>query len=106
MLYVCVYSVGGSLPVTGPYLSEFVYSRYRGSFLGIYGASWISGAVVCTAIAWAILPQEDIGLSIGTVSVHSWRVFLSLCALPSFIGAIMCMVMPESPRYLLEVLIL
>ena len=37
------------------------------------------------------------------MSIHSWRVFLFLCAVPSFVGGILCIIMPEGPRYLLEV---
>ena len=95
--------VGGSLPVIGPYVSEFVEARYRGSYLGIYGGSWIVGAVFCGGVAWAILPHQSSGLHIGDIPVHIWRVFLFICAIPSLVGAILFIFMPESPRYLLEV---
>ena len=97
------YSVGGTLPLFSPYLSEFVGSKYRGPYLNFNSTSWIIGAVLCSGLAWGFLPHQDIGLSIAGMSIHSWRVFLFLCALPSFISGIFFIFMPEGPRYLLEV---
>ena len=68
--------------------------------------SWITGAVAVTAVAWALLPQEDIGLTVSGTSVHSWRVLLFICAVPAFVGGILCILMPEGPRYLIEVCLL
>ena len=69
-----------------------------------YATSWITGAVLCSGVAWAFLPQQDIGINIGSIPIHSWRVFLFMCGLPSFVSGILCIFMPESPRYLIEVI--
>ena len=98
-----LYRVGGSLPVFGPYLSEFAGSKYRGSYLNFMSTSWITGAVAVTGVAWVLLPHEDIGLTVNGTSVHSWRVFLFICAVPAFVGGVLCILMPEGPRYLIEV---
>ena len=96
-------SVGGSLPIIPMYLTEFIHSRYRGPFLGVMGSFWMFGALLCGGLAWLLLPLEISGVSIGSLEIHSWRVFLALSAIPSIIGAGMFLVLPESPRFLLEV---
>ena len=96
-------SVGGSLPIIPMYLSEFVHSSYRGPYLGAMAAFWMFGALLCGGLAWLLLPLEISGVSIGSLQMHSWRVFLALSAIPSIVGAGLFFVLPESPRFLLEV---
>ena len=86
-----------------PYASEFVYSRYRGPYLSSLSIFWMIGGLLCGGTAWVLLPINITGVSIGAVSVSSWRVFLMLSAIPSLLGAFLFIVMPESPRFLLEV---
>ena len=97
-------SVGGSLPVIMAYTSEFIQTKYRGPYLGVLSSFWMVGALLCGAFAWALLPF-DMSLSIGSYSVHSWRIYFLVSALPSLIGAVLFFIMPESPRFLLEVAI-
>ena len=96
-------SVGGSLPVVVPYTSEFIRNKYRGPYLGVLAMFWMIGRLLCGAFAWAIIPQGNIDIPLGNFTFHSWRLFIAVSALPSFIGAIMYLFLPESPRYLLEV---
>ena len=96
-------SVGGSLPVMFPYTSEFIHSQYRGPYLSILSIFWMVGGLLCAGTAWLLIPLPITGVSIGSLTLHSWRVFLMLSAIPSLLGAMLYMVMPESPRYLLEV---
>ncbi len=93
--------MAGSLPVIVPYTSEFVRNKYRGPYLGIQAMFWTAGRVICAAFAWAIIPRET--YRFGNSEVISWRVFIAISALPSFLGAIVYIFLPESPRFLLEV---
>lgn len=34
--------------------------------------------------------------------MRSWQMYLAVCALPSFIGSVSLICMPESPRFLLS----
>lgn len=95
--------VGGSLPVIFPYTSEFIRNKYRGPYLAAQSVFWMFGRLLCGSFAWAIIPRENIDLPFGNYRFHSWRLFIAVSALPSFIGAIMYFLLPESPRYLLEV---
>ena len=85
------------------YLSEFVQSNHRGPYLGAMSCFWMFGALLCGGLAWLLLPLEISGVYIGSLQIHSWRVFLALSAIPSIVGAGVFFVLPESPRFLLEV---
>lgn len=97
------FGVGGSLPVIFPYTSEFIKNQYRGPFLGVQSMFWMVGRLLCGAFAWAIIPQGSINASLGEFRFHSWRLFIAVSAIPSFIGAFLYFLLPESPRFLLEV---
>ena len=96
-------SVGGSLPVLFPYNSEFIRNKYRGPYLGVQSTFWMVGRLLCGAFAWMIIPVANIHTSFGSYQFHSWRLFLAVSALPSILGALLYFILPESPRYLLEV---
>ena len=87
----------------GTYASEFVSNTYRGPFLSIQGVFWMVGQLLCGALAWIVIPQHSIDM-LGLMTIHSWRLFIAISALPSVFSAILYYFMPESPRYLLEVL--
>ena len=45
----------------------------------------------------------DMQFDIGQSTFMSWRVFLLICALPLVVSMFGLLIMPESPRYLLQV---
>ena len=92
-------SVSGSLPVIAPYMAEFIRNKYRGPVLGISSTFWMVGRLLCGAFAWIIIPM---GL-VAPFNFHSWRLFIAISALPSLLGAAAYFLLPESPRFLLEV---
>eukprot|EP00731_Ephydatia_muelleri_P012149 Em0006g1043a len=94
--------VGGSLPVIFSYMSEMVRNKYRGPYLGVLSMHWMLGSLLCGAFAWMIVPAE-INLSLGSLQIHSWRVFIIVSSIPSILGACLYFFLPESPRFLLEV---
>jgi VNT family MFS transporter (synaptic vesicle glycoprotein 2) len=61
------------------------------------------GRLLCGAFAWMIIPVGSIHGSLGSIQFHSWRLFIAVSALPSILGALLYFILPESPRYLLEV---
>ena len=89
-------SVGGSLPVIFPYIAEFTLNKYRGTYMSLQSFFWTAGRLVCAGVAWLILPLD-------TGAFHSWRLYIFLSSLPAFCGALLYLLLPESPRYLLEV---
>jgi VNT family MFS transporter (synaptic vesicle glycoprotein 2) len=62
------------------------------------------GNLVLPLLAWAILPQEiNLNLFNQNIVLHSWNIFLLVCAVPSLLSGIIFLFMPESPRFLMTV---
>jgi len=93
--------VGGSIPVVWTYYAEFQPSARRGSALSVLASFWMVGNVTVAAMAWAIIPNEIGWTDREGFLFNSWRIFVAVSALPSFLVAIALMFMPESPRFLL-----
>lgn len=54
-----------------------------------------------SGLAWLIIPH-DIGITGPSFTYNSWRIFLLICAFPSFVVAGLLLLLPESPKYLLS----
>lgn len=52
-------------------------------------------------LAWLIIPKE-MGFTSSTFTYNSWRIFLLICAIPSFVVTGLLLLLPESPKYLLS----
>lgn len=63
------------------------------------GGSWVS-----PGLAWMVIPRSRSFFSLGSLSFQSWRMFVALCSIPSLTSAFIFTFMPESPKFLLEVL--
>jgi MFS transporter, VNT family, synaptic vesicle glycoprotein 2 len=48
-----------------------------------------------------VIPS-DIGVSTGTFVYNSWRIYLLICAVPSFVVAGLLLFLPESPKFLIS----
>ena len=92
--------MGGSGPVVWSYFAEFQPKSKRGSMLSFMAAFWTLGNLFVAGLAWLIIP-EDIGLYFQGFVYNSWRIFLVMCSLPSFIVACLLFYLPESPKFLL-----
>lgn len=94
-------ALGGAGPVIWSYFAEFQPKHKRGSMLSFMAAFWTLGNLLVASLAWLIIPT-DIGFESEAFVYNSWRIFLVICALPSFIVAILLMYLPESPKFLLS----
>ncbi|XP_043277261.1 synaptic vesicle glycoprotein 2B isoform X2 [Venturia canescens] len=94
-------ALGGSGPVIWSYFAEFQPKSKRGSMLSFMAAFWTLGNLFVAGLAWLIIPH-DIGITNLTFTYNSWRIFLLICAVPSFIVAGLLLLLPESPKYLLS----
>jgi len=93
-------ALGGSGPVIWSYFAEFQPKSKRGSMLSFMAAFWTLGNLFVAGLAWIVIPS-GIGYT-GTAFVYnSWRIFLLICAIPSFLVAIFLIFLPESPKFLL-----
>ena len=87
--------VGGSIPVTFTYASEFIPKEKRGLFLGFIAISWAFAATLTSLFALAIIPNIN-------TSVESWRIFLIPCSIPAFVGSfIFWKYVDKSPKFML-----
>ncbi|XP_050313387.1 synaptic vesicle glycoprotein 2B isoform X1 [Anthonomus grandis grandis] len=93
-------ALGGSGPVIWPYFAEFQPKSKRGSMLSFMAAFWTLGNLFVAGLAWLIIPAK-IGVTTPYFVYNSWRIFLIVMALPSFVVAILLCFLPESPKFLL-----
>lgn len=63
-------------------------------------AFWTLGNLFVAGLAWLIIPAS-IGYHSDHFVYNSWRIFLLICAFPSFIVAALLFFLPESPKFLL-----
>uniref|UniRef100_A0A6U1DND2 Major facilitator superfamily (MFS) profile domain-containing protein n=1 Tax=Tetraselmis chuii TaxID=63592 RepID=A0A6U1DND2_9CHLO len=80
--------VGGTVPTAFTYISEVVAADMRGKFVVGVAGHWMLGSIASALLGWLIIPAAG------------WRVFLAAVALPSLLGAVEALWLPESPRLL------
>ncbi|EDW30622.1 GL26881 [Drosophila persimilis] len=93
-------ALGGSGPVIWSYFAEFQPKAKRGSMLSFMAAFWTFGNLFVAGLAWLIIPT-DIGFKTPYFTYNSWRIFLLVCSLPSFLVGFLLFYLPESPKFLL-----
>ncbi|XP_055531924.1 synaptic vesicle glycoprotein 2C-like [Wyeomyia smithii] len=94
-------ALGGSGPVIWSYFAEFQPKAKRGSMLSFMAAFWTIGNLLVAGLAWLIIPTS-IGIYTPTFTFNSWRIFLMVCSIPSFIVAALLLYLPESPKFLIS----
>jgi len=94
-------ALGGSGPVIWSYFAEFQPKSKRGSMLSFMAAFWTLGNLFVAGLAWLIIPAQ-IGIKTQYFEYNSWRIFLLICAVPSFIVGVLLFLLPESPKFLLS----
>lgn len=94
-------ALGGSGPVIWSYFAEFQPKAKRGSMLSFMAAFWTIGNLLVAGLAWLIIPS-NIGFHTASFTFNSWRIFLMVCSVPSFIVAGLLLYLPESPKFLLS----
>ncbi|XP_017054944.1 synaptic vesicle glycoprotein 2B [Drosophila ficusphila] len=94
-------ALGGSGPVIWSYFAEFQPKAKRGSMLSFMAAFWTFGNLFVASLAWLIIPQT-IGFITPYFTYNSWRIFLLVCSLPSFLVGFLLFYLPESPKFLLS----
>ncbi|XP_060077805.1 synaptic vesicle glycoprotein 2C-like [Ylistrum balloti] len=94
--------VGGSIPVIFSYFTEFQPKEKRGTMISVLATFWMFGNIIAAGLAWIIVPL-DIGYFSSTFTYDSWRIFIAICTFPSLSSAALFFLMPESPKFLLNV---
>ena len=83
--------IGVSTVVAPMYISEIAPPAYRGRLAGMFQFNIVFGIVVAF-LSNALLAR---------IGDNSWRWMLGVAAIPSVIYTLMCLAIPESPRWLL-----
>uniref|UniRef100_A0A336N2T7 CSON011713 protein n=1 Tax=Culicoides sonorensis TaxID=179676 RepID=A0A336N2T7_CULSO len=94
-------ALGGSGPVIWSYFAEFQPKSRRGAMLSFMAAFWSLGNIFVAGLAWLVIPSS-IGFVTSYFVYNSWRVFLMICSLPSFLVAALLLYLPESPKFMLS----
>ncbi|MFZ0773976.1 MAG: sugar porter family MFS transporter [Candidatus Sulfotelmatobacter sp.] len=84
--------IGISTVVAPMYISEIAPPKYRGRLAGMFQFNIVFGILIAF-VSNALL---------AGVGENAWRWMLGVAAFPSFIYAVFCFVLPESPRWLLS----
>uniref|UniRef100_A0A0K8SSY1 Synaptic vesicle glycoprotein 2B n=3 Tax=Lygus hesperus TaxID=30085 RepID=A0A0K8SSY1_LYGHE len=94
-------ALGGSGPVIWSYFAEFQPKKKRGSMLSSMAAFWTLGNLFVASLAWLVIPSVH-SIRLPGFVFNSWRLFLMICSIPSFIVAVLLYFLPESPKFLLS----
>jgi len=83
--------IGISTVAAPLYISEIAPPKYRGRLAGMFQFNIVFGILI------AFLSNS----LLAGIGADAWRWMLGVAALPSFIYAVFCLALPESPRWLL-----
>ena len=83
--------IGVSTVVAPLYIAEIAPATHRGRLTGMFQFNIVFG-IVMAFLSNALL---------AGVGINAWRWMLGVAAIPSVIYAVMCLFIPESPRWLL-----
>ena len=88
--FVSGVGVGGSIPVTFSYASEFFDNNVRGKYLALVAVSWPVAAIFTSLLAWLIVddPYNIFSFELFGTHIESWRIFLLPCAVPALASSI------------------
>ncbi|MGJ5818775.1 sugar porter family MFS transporter [Paludibaculum fermentans] len=85
--------IGVSTVAAPLYISEISPPAYRGRLSGMFQFNIVFGVLVAF-VSNALIAQAG--------GVNAWRWMLGIAAFPSIVYAVMCLGLPESPRWLLS----
>src|SRR5215813_8607009 len=84
--------IGVSTVVAPMYIAEIAPPKNRGKLAGMFQFNIVFGILVAF-VSNALL---------SGIGEHAWRWMLGVAAFPSLIYALLCFILPESPRWLLS----
>jgi len=84
--------IGISTVVAPMYISEIAPAKHRGRLTGMFQFNIVFGILVAYASNWWL----------AGIGENAWRWMLGVAAFPSAVYAVLCLGLPESPRWLLS----
>ncbi|XP_019755067.2 synaptic vesicle glycoprotein 2C [Dendroctonus ponderosae] len=93
--------INGPFSAITTYLSELHCTKQRGKAQFLLGIIYSAGTLVLPVLAIYILPL-NIRINLGDIFViHSWNIYLFICAFVPLTSAIAFLFLPESPKFLM-----
>lgn len=93
---------GGPFSMVMGYLTEFHSARYKARFATWSGLLFSAATIVPAALGFIILPLH-MNVDVFGKSYNSWRIYLLICSIPSILGIVTASMLPESPKYLMQI---
>ncbi|XP_051156800.1 synaptic vesicle glycoprotein 2B-like [Leptopilina boulardi] len=94
------FTIGAPGALVFAYLGEFHSEKQRSKSICYVGFFWTISWLILPGLAWIIIPLT-FSLKVYGYIFNSWRLFLLLTGIPSFIISFIGMNYPESPKFLL-----
>ena len=89
------FATGADYPAAMALLSEFLPTKRRGRGMAYLWGSWVIGAASGFLLGYILY-------SIIGPTPYEWRIMLGSAAIPAFIGVVLRVTLPESPRWAIE----
>ncbi|KAL0124803.1 hypothetical protein PUN28_006574 [Cardiocondyla obscurior] len=93
--------IGGPGSLVYSYLGEFHAEKYRAKSICYLGFFFTLAWLILPGLAWIIVPLP-ISFDFYGIRYNSWRMFLGAISLPTFAIAIVTLMYPESPKFLVS----
>ncbi|XP_029157269.1 synaptic vesicle glycoprotein 2C-like [Nylanderia fulva] len=93
--------MGGPGSLLYIYLGEFYAEKYRAKSICFIGFFFTLAWLILPGLAWIIIPLP-ISFEFYGIRYNSWRMFLGAISLPIFIIAMITLMYPESPKFLVS----
>ncbi|KAK2581246.1 hypothetical protein KPH14_008037 [Odynerus spinipes] len=94
--------VSGPLSMVMGYLTEFHSARYKARFATWSGFLFSIATIVPAALGFTILPL-DWHIDVFGKNYNTWRIYLLICSIPPVLGLVTASMLPESPKYLMQI---
>lgn len=102
MLVSVFFSISGSSATIYAYLGEFHTNKQRSR--AIMGSTIILGTacILMPLAAWAVINQDwEFYIPFIDIMYKPWRMYVVVCGIPGFLGALVLIFLPESPKFVL-----
>lgn len=94
--------LSGPMSIRLTFISEFHSLKYRTRIMVLSGFLYAIATIIIPAVAWLIIPLPwTVTFFGGYITYNSWRMFVTVGALSSFLAAFLIYLCPEAPKFLM-----
>ncbi|XP_049820989.1 synaptic vesicle glycoprotein 2C-like isoform X2 [Aethina tumida] len=96
------FGIIGATSIIFSYLGEFLSKKDTDKALGKLEIFWNIGVILLPGVAWSLLRKSVLDSFKSYGNFSPWRIFVSVCSLPSLLSLCMLFFLPETPKYLIS----